>query len=108
MSTISLVLILFCVVVIVVGIYEIHSLPGEIARKRGHPQFEAITVCSILGLLIFPLWMFALVWAYAGVVGTPYARPGAGGSTDAGATSATAATDVPGTHTSDDAADAEA
>jgi hypothetical protein len=71
MSTISLSLIVFCVVTIVVGIYEIHSLPGEIAKKRGHPQTEAITVCSVMGLLIFPLWMFALVWAYAGVLGQP-------------------------------------
>lgn len=71
MSTISLSLILFCIFTIIVGIYEIHSLPGEIAKKRGHPQADAITACSIMGLLIFPLWMFALVWAYAGVLGQP-------------------------------------
>lgn len=79
MSTLSLALIVMCVVVIVVGIYEIHSLPGDIARKRAHPQAEAITVCSVLGLLVFPLWMFALVWAYAGVIGAPYPLPAAKG-----------------------------
>lgn len=68
---ISLLLIVFCIVVLVVGIYVLHSLPGRIAEGRNHPQAEAITVCSVLGLLVFPLWMAALVWAYAGTVGAP-------------------------------------
>jgi hypothetical protein len=33
----------------------------------------------VLGLLVFPLWMFALVWAYAGVIGAPYPLPAAKG-----------------------------
>jgi hypothetical protein len=70
-SAISLGLIAFVALVLVVGIYQIHSLPGRIASQRGHPQTQAIEVCSVLGLLIFPLWMAALVWAYAGVVGQP-------------------------------------
>ena len=56
--------IVFCAVVIVVGIVKIHELPGDIALKRGHPQAEAIRICSLLGLIIFPFWMFALLWAY--------------------------------------------
>jgi hypothetical protein len=76
---VSLSLIVFSVITVVVGIYKIHSLPGDIARQRQHPQSEAITVCSILGLIVFPLWMAALVWAYAGVVGTPYIVDDAGG-----------------------------
>jgi hypothetical protein len=55
----------------------LHSLPGRIAAQRGHPQTHAIEVCSVLGLLLFPLWMFALIWAYAGTVGQPL--PGADG-----------------------------
>jgi hypothetical protein len=70
-SAISLGLIAFVALVLVVGIYQIHSLPGRIASQRGHPQTQAIEVCSVLGLLIFPLWMAALVWAYAGVIGQP-------------------------------------
>ena len=57
-------LIIFSVVVIIVGILKVHELPGDIAARRGHPQAEAIRICSLLGLIIFPFWMFALLWAY--------------------------------------------
>jgi hypothetical protein len=67
----SLCLILFSVIIIVLGIVKVHTLPGNIARQRSHPQTTAIEVCSLLGLLVFPLWMFALVWAYGGAIGTP-------------------------------------
>ncbi len=39
-------------------------MPGKIAKKRGSPQAEAIEILSLLGLLMFPLWMVALVWSY--------------------------------------------
>ena len=65
--------IVFCAIVIVVGIVKIHELPGDIALKRGHPQAEAIRICSLLGLLIFPFWMFALLWAYMRPVFKPVA-----------------------------------
>jgi hypothetical protein len=55
---------LFSVLVIIVGIVVVHELPGKIAAKRNHPQLEAIKVTSYLGLLIFPLWMAALIWAH--------------------------------------------
>ena len=64
-KAISLFLILFAVVIIIVGIVKIHELPGMIARKRKHPQHDAIQVMSILGLLILPLWFMALIWAYS-------------------------------------------
>ena len=70
-SLISLGLIVFCALVLVVGVYELHSLPGRIATQRSHPQTQAIEVCSVLGLLVFPFWMVALIWAYAGTVGVP-------------------------------------
>ena len=60
-----------CVVVIVVGIIKIHELPGEIAARRKHPQAEAIRICSLLGLIVFPFWMIALLWAYMRPVLTP-------------------------------------
>ena len=60
----SLFLILFAVIVIVWGIAVVHTLPGKIAKKRGHSQVEAIEITSYLGLLVFPLWMAALIWAY--------------------------------------------
>jgi len=35
------------------------------ARKNSsHPQSEAIEIMSLLGLLVFPLWMGSLIWAY--------------------------------------------
>ncbi|MGI9315715.1 MAG: DUF3302 domain-containing protein [bacterium] len=57
-------LIVMCIFVIVIGIITVHNLPGKIARERGHPQAEAIHICSLLGLIVFPLWMAALIWAY--------------------------------------------
>ncbi len=81
---ISLFLILFSVVVIILGIVKIHTYPGRIAKERGHPQLEAIEVTSLLGLIIFPLWMLALVWAYSGaVIGILYERPKRAESTPA-------------------------
>ena len=60
----SLLLILFAVIIIVWGISVVRTLPGKLARKRGHSQVEAIEITSYLGLLVFPLWMAALIWAY--------------------------------------------
>jgi len=64
LMAISVGLILCCVIVIVLFIIFVHTMPGKIARRRGNPQAEAIDILSLLGLLIFPLWMAALVWAY--------------------------------------------
>ncbi len=65
---ISLSLIFFSVITIILGIIKVHTYPGKIAKKRNHPQEKAIEVTSLLGLILFPLWMFALVWAYSGAV----------------------------------------
>jgi len=75
LEAISLGLIFFSVIVIILGIIKIHTYPGKIAKERNHPQYEAIEVTSLLGLLVFPLWMAALVWAYSGaVIGILYAK----------------------------------
>jgi len=68
LQIVSLFLILFSVVAITLGIIKLHTYPGKIAEERNHPQTEAIEVTSLLGLLVFPLWMAALVWAYSGAV----------------------------------------
>lgn len=65
---IALFLIVFVLLTIVLGIIKIHTYPGKVAAARNHPQKEAIEVTSLLGLIIFPLWMLALVWAYSGAV----------------------------------------
>ena len=40
-------------------------LPGKIARRRGHPQADAIYVLGWIGIVTLGLaWPVALVWAY--------------------------------------------
>lgn len=65
---ISLVLIIFFLIVIVWGIYMIHLYPGKVAKERKHPQLRAIEVTSVMGLLIFPLWIAALIWAHSNAI----------------------------------------
>ena len=72
---ISLFLIFFSVITIILGIIKIHTYPGKVAKARNHPQEKAIEVTSLLGLIVFPLWMLALIWAYSGaVIGVMYAK----------------------------------
>jgi hypothetical protein len=61
---ISLFILLLSVAIIVLGIILIHELPYKIARKRNHPQQDAIRCMAIMGLVLIPLWLLAMVWAY--------------------------------------------
>ena len=39
--------------------------PGKIARDRGHPQAEAISVCGWIGALTFGVFApIAFIWAF--------------------------------------------
>jgi hypothetical protein len=41
------------------------QLPGQIARKRGHPQAAAISVAGWIGVATLGfLWPVALIWAF--------------------------------------------
>lgn len=41
------------------------NMPGNIARKRNHPQVQAITALSWIGLITMGIgWFIAVVWAY--------------------------------------------
>jgi len=41
------------------------SWPGNIARKRNHPQAEAITALGWIGIITLGAsWLIAIVWAY--------------------------------------------
>jgi hypothetical protein len=43
-------------------------MPGRIARKRGHPYAEAVTVGSWATLICgFVFWPLVLIWAYVDV-----------------------------------------
>jgi hypothetical protein len=49
----------------VVIVVTLGSLPGRIARKRGHPQAAAITVAGWLGLVTGGIiWPLTLIWAF--------------------------------------------
>lgn len=65
---ISLVLIFFGIIITVWGIYMIHEYPGKVAKQRKHPQHRAIEVTAVMGLLIFPLWILALIWAHSNAI----------------------------------------
>ena len=58
--------ILVVLITLVVGILmELASLPGKTARRRGHPNAQAISTLAWLGLpFVFP-WIIAMVWARA-------------------------------------------
>ena len=44
------------------------AMPGRIARKRGHPWPEAVTVGSWATLIFgFVFWPLVLIWAYVDV-----------------------------------------
>lgn len=61
------VVLVFMLVFAVVGLLVIvllAALPGQIAKRAGHPQANAINVCGWLGLPTGVLWVVAMVWAF--------------------------------------------
>ena len=57
-------------------VVKLGSLPGTLARDRGHPQADAINVAGWLGLFTLGVvWVLAMVWAF-----TKPPRAGAGGA----------------------------
>jgi hypothetical protein len=62
-------------------IYKLGSLPGTIARSRGHPQADAINICGWMGIITIVLWPIAMVWAHL-VPGKPVSGVEPGASED--------------------------
>ena len=53
------------VAIMVAMFVALGMMPGRIARKRGHPWAEAITVGSWATLICgFIFWPLVLIWAY--------------------------------------------
>ena len=53
------------IAVVIIAVIKLGPLPGNIAKKRGHPQADAINVLGWIGVITLGLaWPFALVWAY--------------------------------------------
>ena len=59
------------IVSIVVLFIALARLPGQMAKKRGHPHAEAINVAGWLGLLLTlgVVWALSMVWAFIGPAG---------------------------------------
>ena len=50
---------------VVAGWIVLAMLPGKMAKKRDHPQAEAVNVAGWLGALTLGLfWPLALIWAF--------------------------------------------
>ncbi len=64
-------IVLLILVVSAIAIFFIAgSLPGHIAKTRGHPWAQAVTVAGWVTLICgFVLWPVVLIWAYVDVPG---------------------------------------
>jgi uncharacterized BrkB/YihY/UPF0761 family membrane protein len=62
-------IVLVVLLVTLVAIFvALGMMPGRIARRRGHPWAEAVTVGSWATLICgFVFWPLVLIWAYVDV-----------------------------------------
>jgi hypothetical protein len=62
-------IVLILLVAILVAIFVvIGMLPGMIARKRGHPWAEAVSIGGWVTLIFgFVFWPLIMIWAYVDV-----------------------------------------
>lgn len=61
----ALVVIALLIGVIIWLVVLLGNMPGDVARKRNHPQAEAISVLGWIGLITLGMgWFVAIVWAY--------------------------------------------
>ena len=56
--------IIFVVVFLFYGVIVIHDIPYEIAKKRNHPQQDALHVAGWISLFtLHAIWPFLWIWA---------------------------------------------
>lgn len=68
----ALFVLLVLIAAIVFGWALLGMMPGKIARKRNHPQAEAISVCGWWGVITMGiLCPLAFIWAYTTPKGMP-------------------------------------
>ena len=61
----ALVVIALLIAVVIWLVVLLGNMPGEIARKRNHPQVAAITALGWIGVITMGLgWFIAIAWAY--------------------------------------------
>ena len=64
-NIISWVVLIILPVGLIAAFWYVHVLPDTIAKKREHPQRDAIHALCILSLFVGGLlWPFAFLWAY--------------------------------------------
>jgi hypothetical protein len=60
----ALFLVFFVVIVLFYGIIAIHDIPYEVAKRRNHPQQDAIHVAGWISLFtLHAIWPFLWIWA---------------------------------------------
>jgi hypothetical protein len=60
----ALFMLFFVAVVLFYGIIAIHDIPYEIAKRRNHPQQDAIHVAGWISLFtLHVIWPFLWIWA---------------------------------------------
>ena len=70
-----IVLVILLAVVLLV-VWLMGSMPGHVARHRGHPWAEAVGVAGWITLIFgFAFWPIALIWAYLDVPAKRTAEP---------------------------------
>ena len=61
----ALVVIALLIAVVIWLVILLGNLPGDIARKRNHPQSDAISALGWIGIITMGIgWFIAMVWAY--------------------------------------------
>lgn len=64
LETVALVILFVVVLVVFYGIIAIHDIPYEIAKRRNHPQQDAIHIAGWVSLFtLHILWPFLWIWA---------------------------------------------
>ena len=66
----ALIVIAILLAVVIWLVVLLGSMPGNIAKKRGHPQTEAIQALGWIGIITLGIsWFIAIVWAYTNPTG---------------------------------------
>lgn len=40
--------------------------PGAVARRNQHPNASGVSTLGFIGLIVWPCWIAAIVWAFVG------------------------------------------
>lgn len=64
LGVVALVIIFVIIILIAMVIVALGTLPGKIARKRGHPYPDAVNAASWIGLATGVFWPVAFIWAF--------------------------------------------